>query len=99
MSHHVYNVNRRAEIARQKRELEALEQARGPEENMDEDWDYGEGTSAQGALGQWATAQERTPTPVPPAPAPAFDKCERLPDGSIHQHFPIPEVGTPISDE
>ncbi|KAG8718700.1 hypothetical protein FRC09_012251, partial [Ceratobasidium sp. 395] len=66
-------------------------------ENIDKAWDYGKGTSAQGALGQWATAQEHTPMPVPPAPA--CDVYKLLPYGSVLKHFPITEVGSLISDE
>ncbi|KAG8780532.1 hypothetical protein FRC12_022890 [Ceratobasidium sp. 428] len=105
MSRHAYDVNKRAEIARRKLAQQKLEQDQAESckqkaklgENMDEAWDYGEGTSAQGALGQWATAQERTPTPVPPAPA--CNVYEQLPDGSTLKHFPIAEAGSLISNE
>ncbi|KAG8748207.1 hypothetical protein FRC12_013885 [Ceratobasidium sp. 428] len=61
-----------------------------------EPWDYGEGTSAQGALGQWATAYKPAPTP-PPTPAPPTH--EQLPDGTTLEFFPYAEAGSLISDE
>ncbi|KAG8780467.1 hypothetical protein FRC12_022990 [Ceratobasidium sp. 428] len=95
---------RRAEIARRKARLlleENGSQAGRDDENEEEPWDYGEGTSAQGALGQWATAHEPAPAPAPAPvqPEPACRANERLPNGSILEHFPIAEAGSPISDE
>ncbi|KAG8756379.1 hypothetical protein FRC12_010597 [Ceratobasidium sp. 428] len=90
----------RAEIARRKAQM--LLENNGSEANdhdVEEPWDYGEGTSAQGALGQWATAREPTPTPPPVPPEPVRRASETLPDGSIIEHFPLAGAGSPISDE
>ncbi|KAG8793582.1 hypothetical protein FRC12_002297 [Ceratobasidium sp. 428] len=102
-AHHIYNAAQRAELARRRaEEEEEAEHQQGAADEMEVDaegeepWDYGEGTSAQGALGQWATACEPAPTPPSTPIPPAY---EVLPDGTILEYFPIPGAGSPISDE
>ncbi|KAG8706404.1 hypothetical protein FRC09_002431, partial [Ceratobasidium sp. 395] len=99
--HEVVNQLRRAQLARERERRRLEEEAAGDEEadqvnelDAEEPWDYGEGTSAQGAQGTWATANHTPAAPATPEPEPE----ERCADGTILQHFPVAGAGAPIVD-